>query len=595
MHRDGAGGRQRCAGVGAGAAAHVPDPAACADVDASGAGDTVDVGARERYAISYAAIAAAQAECAADHLQRCSDLAQQELATLSEQRWRWLETRAQLLRGRALDELGFDLDAQDALQQATITSFATTDGLLQLRSMSSLAGILGTKTRGTHEALRWIDAATAIATRVEATTDDRLELARARVVVLAIAARFAEAEAVARQALAEQPPESLVHARILRHLSAAVRDQLRADEALGLIEDALAMAQRVLGPDSPWLLEFLDGESVTLRAVGRLDDALAVADQAVALAERVFGPDAPSTGHAHRIRADALQDLGRLSEAVAAYDRALAIARAREDDADVIFASVNLSAVYGSMGEEPRALALLQDAVRRADALFGPDSLRAGQVRTGLSGLLIGTGQYAEAVPVARTAIELYERHLGPADPELARPLGNLALALALTGHGDEALALADRLRSVQAGDGVTDRTRAQGFQIRAEVFSLLGRADEAIAARRAAVERWQAYFGKPHTETLDGVYHLADELVDAGRMPEAAEAAEQALALLEVVQTRPRRRAALEWILARALWADPPQRARALALARSAAAGFEALGDSDAPAVAAWIAEHDG
>ncbi|HWB76148.1 MAG TPA: serine/threonine-protein kinase [Nannocystaceae bacterium] len=570
----------------------LPDPTRCSAPDALH-GDRVAPPDRELYERSYAVIAEAEAEHAAGRSQRAADRLDDELATLRGAGWRWLEARAQLLRGRALSEIGFDAESRAALEQALVAAFATSDDELQMHAMATLARQLGARTRWTTEAIHWLDAADAIAARIAASPDTRIELARYRAEVLRAAHRFAEAEAIARPLLDQYPAEGLQDAGVLRDLAMTMCEERRPAEALELLARARAIAERDLGTDAPVLLAIMDAEHRAFRDLRRGKDALAVADRALEFATRLFGADAPTTGAYRRLRADALSALARYAEASAEFERALAIARANHDDADTIFALVNAAAVQDLLGDQPRALAMVQEAVALTDEYFGSDSLRAAQLRVSLSGYLIANDRYPEARVAAHQAVLLYERNVGPMDPGLVAPLANYAILLAHDHEGDAAVDSLDRGARVLEAAGVADPDAwSNYFGTRLSVMRVLERWPEAIAAAEQMVRFSETGHAEPHPAQVDALYHLGEALISGGRAAQARAPAERALALLDEVEARPRRRATLEWILARALSTDRTQRQRALAYARSAAARFAELDDVETADVKAWIAE---
>ena len=69
-----------------------------------------------------------------------------------------------------------------------------------------------------------------------------------------------------------------------------------------------------------------------------------------------------------------------------------------------------------------------------------------------LAALLPAQGQYAEAEPLYRRALEILEAGLGPDHPSVAMVLENLAGLLRHLGRGDEAEQLEERAAAIKGG-----------------------------------------------------------------------------------------------------------------------------------------------
>ena len=71
-----------------------------------------------------------------------------------------------------------------------------------------------------------------------------------------------------------------------------------------------------------------------------------------------------------------------------------------------------------------------------------------------LSGLALpyqAQGNYAEAEPLYRRSLTIYEKVLGPEHPDVATSLANYAALLRKTGRADEAAAMEARAQAISA------------------------------------------------------------------------------------------------------------------------------------------------
>lgn len=181
------------------------------------------------------------------------------------------------------------------------------------------------------------------------------------------------------------------------------------------------------------------------------------------------------------------QDLGEYFEAERSYLRALSASAATKGDPERIAVLENLSTLYldtnqhlkgddvreqleklelGALNDHPaekavllNVIASLEHARNRNDEaeryfsrslLFlrqalGPASVDAAVVQANMGLLRLEARQYASAATLFRQAILEIQIVSGPDDPALIRPLLNLARCESMTGHANEAEALARR------------------------------------------------------------------------------------------------------------------------------------------------------
>ena len=122
---------------------------------------------------------------------------------------------------------------------------------------------------------------------------------------------------------------------------------------------------------------------------------------------------------------------------------------------------------------------------RRALAIFesalGPDHPDTASSLNNLAVLLEGQGRYADAEPLFRRALAIRETALGPDHPDTASSLGNLAGLLHDQGRTEEAFGLVDSaVRTFDAAPTHPD-WRAASYATRARLHRHLGRPREAL------------------------------------------------------------------------------------------------------------------
>lgn len=252
--------------------------------------------------------------------------------------------------------------------------------------------------------------------------------------------------------LSDQP---LLRARLLDTLGKIHGTLGLYAEARPLLEEALAIRERLEGPDHPEVRDTLLRLG-WLAHLARKEDAEPLLRRALTLAEK----------HAQRepeALAKTLNDLGSVLAAAGKFDqaeptlrRALALYERLFGKEDLRVAKVlhNLSGIaYYRSREEPARLAEAEALLRRALSIrersLPADDLELAGSREALALLRRGQKQPAEAAELLEAVVLTSERIYGPDHPELARALLNLGLARTETGEFERAGALLSRAWSI--------------------------------------------------------------------------------------------------------------------------------------------------
>jgi len=179
-------------------------------------------------------------------------------------------------------------------------------------------------------------------------------------------------------------------------------------------------------------------------------------------------------------------------------------------------------------GEVVTVRDLLDEASRKLDASL-PDRPR---VQAALH-VTIGTtyhalGDYAEAEPHMRSAVDIYDRELGPAHPETLYARGNLAVLLKDRGRYQEAEAVArEALQTAQRAHGLYHEATAQLTTNLGNILLALERMSEAEECFRRALDQHRRLYGEEDSGTLIAMTNLGVLLMkttadDPSRLAEA-------------------------------------------------------------------------
>lgn len=331
-------------------------------------------------------------------------------------------------------------------------------------------------------------------------------------------------------------PDNRLVSRSLSHLAALHRDMGNPALAAQLYERALQVDQKTLGPDHPDLTRALASYTVALRDLGEYARALPLAERSLQIELKAFGPDHPRVAAALTDLALLHRALGDDNRAIAQYQRALQIEEQQPSPSRgaISLRLQNLGVALVRSGEPARARPLFERALTIDTELYGDQHPRLATTLASLALLDRDGGRIEPARKTIMQALQIEQKALGAQHPSVAVTLlsraqiehsagdpqaatDSLVRALLIASRGDQP----DTLWRVQHALAVSaartdDRALAiyWGKQAVNTVQSLRGR----LAGLSADLQR--AFLADKR-----GAYtHLADQLVDAGRLAEAQE-----------------------------------------------------------------------
>ena len=223
--------------------------------------------------------------------------------------------------------------------------------------------------------------------------------------------------------------QPLLRARLLDTLGGIHTSLGLFDEARPLLDEALAIRERLRGPEHPEVAETLVRLGALARLSGKGDD-VPLFRRALAIREARLGPGSAEV-------AEVLNDLGtalaankQFDEAETTLRRTLAIQERLWGDRDARIAKIlhNLSGIAFYRGRLDDAERLLRRSLAIREAALPADDLDLAGSREALALLLRKRGQPAEAVALLERQVPIVEKIYGPGHPELARVLLNLGL-----------------------------------------------------------------------------------------------------------------------------------------------------------------------
>jgi esterase/lipase superfamily enzyme/Flp pilus assembly protein TadD len=169
-------------------------------------------------------------------------------------------------------------------------------------------------------------------------------------------------------------------------------------------------------------LAALNDQVIQLRRSGKYSEAIDLAERALALSERLHGPDHSLVAISLTNLAALYQSQGRLAEAEPLYKRALAIyEKALGPDHRDMAASLNdLASLYQSQSRFAEAEPLYKRALTIYEKALGPDHKDVAASLNNLASLYRSQGSYTEAEALYRRALSIHEKA-----PAAGPPIGN--------------------------------------------------------------------------------------------------------------------------------------------------------------------------
>ena len=221
-------------------------------------------------------------------------------------------------------------------------------------------------------------------------------------------------------------------------------------EAEPLLDRALAIREKALGPDHPSTATSLNNLAVLYDDQGRYAEAEPLYQRALAIDEKALGPDHPGTATDLSNLGELYRNQGRYEEAEPLCRRALAIDETTlgHDHPGTAVSLSNLAKLYHSQARYAEAEPLYRRALAIYERALGPDHPDTASSLNNLAAINRSQGFYMEAEPLYRRALAIYEKALGPDHPITAIGVRNYAQFLRERGCEDEAEKLEARFKT---------------------------------------------------------------------------------------------------------------------------------------------------
>ena len=306
--------------------------------------------------------------------------------------------------------------------------------------------------------------------------------------------------------------EPVARARLMATLGAAYRGRGLMREARPLMEEALAIQRRHLGPDHPevaatlhglgWILAYTDGNAA----------AQPLFELALEIREQALGPDHPDVAESLTSLADMILVLRGPDAARPLVERALAIQEAAlgPDHVDLVGTLDTQSILLRYSGDAAGSRAVLARALAIQQAALGPDHAEVGWTLQRQGWHRFQDRDLAGAEESLQRALQIHEKTLGSDHITLATDLSRLGHVYWARGHRDAARSYLERALEIRLkGDMPGDTSPA--FIMR-DLGILLRRIGDDEGAR-SLLERALAWIEDSHLGGTLSVAQFLEEL----------------------------------------------------------------------------------
>ncbi|MGH9160423.1 MAG: tetratricopeptide repeat protein [Vicinamibacteraceae bacterium] len=314
------------------------------------------------------------------------------------------------------------------------------------------------------------------------------------------------------------------------------------DRAQPLLEQALSLGRRAVGPNHVRVAQSLNDLGVSLREKSAYDSAIAALEEALALRRRLLGEE-------HKDVAVTLVELGRAYADTGRNDRAepllrtaLAIRRKvlGEVHQETATSLSDLGLLLREQGELSGAEALLRQCLTITRKVLPDDH---PDVATSIANVALVTGargDHAATEALFRQALAIRRKAMGPSHPSVAATLNNLSNSLREQGKHDEAAVVLDEALTIARATRGGEHPLLATFMVnRARVHLAQGEASTAAPLLERALQIRRRVLPEDDWRIAMAKSFLGESLTALGRYQEAETLLIDAHRILKDTRTR--------------------------------------------------------
>jgi len=255
---------------------------------------------------------------------------------------------------------------------------------------------------------------------------------------------FRESQRVGEWVLAtKKNPLATEHdAFLLNELGYTVKQMGDNRAAIDYYSRALAIDERVYGPDHPEVATHLNNLGLAWSALGDHQKAIDYYSRAQTIDERVYGQEHPKVAIRLNNLGGAWDALGDQQKAIDYYTRALTIDERAygPEHPDVAIDLNNLGGTWDDLGDQKQAIDYYTRALAIDERVYGQDHPALATDLNNLGGAWSALGDQQKAIDYYTRALAIWEKVHGESHPNVATALNNLGGAWSALGDHKKAI-----------------------------------------------------------------------------------------------------------------------------------------------------------
>jgi CHAT domain-containing protein/tetratricopeptide (TPR) repeat protein len=188
-----------------------------------------------------------------------------------------------------------------------------------------------------------------------------------------------------------------------------------------------------------------------------------------------------------------------------------------------------------SKGEYAKAMEVAAEAVRVAEAAFGPNDAKLAEALNNLAVMHEELGEYADAEPLFQRSIAVHEKAQGPNHPDVAMAVNNLAMVYTKQGKFHEAEPLYQRALQIdEKALGPEDPNVALFLNNLGSLYESLGKLSKAEPLYKRSLAIREKALGPDHPDVAQTLNNLAGFYARLGRYADSEPLYQRSLRIYE-------------------------------------------------------------
>ncbi len=326
--------------------------------------------------------------------------------------------------------------------------------------------------------------------------------------------------------------EFLEAVRLLQRMGKYLQARAQYVEGEPIYQKALALHERLLGPDHPEIAQTLSGLASLHYEQGKYEQAKQLYQRALALHEQAQGTSHARVGNILSELALLYDAQGKYEQAEPLYQRALLIfEQVLGQEHPYVATSLNgLAQLYRNQGKYERSELLYQRALRIREQVLGQEHPDVATTLNGLAQLYRDRGKYELAEPLYQRALRIREQVLGQEHPDVAIVLNNLAELYLNQGKYAQAEPLLQR--ALHIFEQESNYLVAYPLNNLAELYLNQGKYEQAEPLYQRVLRIFEQVIGPEHPLVAYPLNGLANIYREQGKYEQAEPLYQRALAI---------------------------------------------------------------